>query len=1553
MSRRWDRKKRTRTKLTAQGADGSDSRNPGKTDDCSSNAFQPVPKIDRQGHSSQSDALPTYTKPVLHEDKQTSCGSYKYSNAQITAGVFNLHVHGHEFHSGQEIILSPEHFSILKEIPWNEYVIEVFHPSDEYVRSNSEDDLPCGTSTNCIGSSHSTNQNSTTNSIMNSGGTKARTDSSRRKNAFPYPSLHNQAEKDPRNHLLLEIPHNTHTLTLKGKVQVSILKEIATFFNLQPFKDVVIRFVPKNQVEAEFVEISLKDQFISRRDLWYLKRSVTGKPVSVGKNVRVHGTRWQVMDVHASKNEEQVVSGVISEHTKLSLRSKTSRVMWLIQISPELWDLANSGYMYLEILVNVVHHVLQKWIRHKVSHSLTILFFARSYYPEDETEGNESSAENAFQKSSRSLFKNENVALKKKEIQRANSQDVHHNPEIRCTTTASDRPAVASLPICVDEENRKYQDFYKVVVFDSTITDVQPLLVRLKCELNDYPRVCGWRSPKFWKNQSATTLNPQSQQNARDGVPSNAQDGNLLEAINIVLNIFDKHHIDRHLARTGQNVVIATAGNGIFKVNKQLSEITEQRMMDHGIGIDIICLSSPPLHRCPLFIFKQPVAATDPFPTTKETQDDSNITSSSQMHNNYCSCAGNQAIIKSVSQVRRSRTGSMDTLHDVHPTVTSMSFPRNQQLCKHCCRRLEKPASHVVPLWIPVTFVQDILQSHPCRLDDDLSENCDICSPMQDRCFEPLPLCRMMKKKEMIRNLKSSQLPHSLEYLLDLHHSSEDHPDFEFKSVYNSIEKIAYSDNSLHKSNQDVRFDGISAIWQVKEAQEDFLRARAPSIDLNDDDISALASLMSPNNYAPPDNTSLLQRFQRYDDQIFQHCEGKEGYFFLQTPKTPDNDRLLISPPQRPNSGAKSHGTTAVNVPHLTLGMRASTHSVADTQRRRVHHGSYCGSPGHSVAASAGSSIYENYCTEGGDQYHSHHPGNESILNEGPSPHPYSESILALSISPAALGKGALKYRNDDTNGRQSAFGSLPNAELLDHSIGLGGVYGSSYGNSYKIDGVTSDSLFRSHADLYKQLTSNHRRWSQLYNKRDPFKLVRTTFQWKSLVFPALLPLTTDYFPSPKELKAHYTESFYSITLPERDEQSGETYQDYRELVMEMIAQRFSQDFQLVTKEGISPFQNIVDGAAANEKQDSVFRLSMGHRIHEITYNQEAQTIDVKRYQQRAVALSDVDIMEYRYSLWSPVCEKFLAATQEFRKYSRSEYSWNYLDQLICGYYDEMSEVIKYKRITYCILPPPFGAEYTERFSKFHDYLKSRAGNSSTFPPIQTRVEWRAGMSTSGKNAFERVRQQVVKIPLHSNDTMTRQNWILLKLDTELSSTQCYHIELQWMVCCSSMVEDFILGLSRRAKQLSLDFLQVPAYGISPNLNMHPILCPIFIAMQDQQQQRVFESALVEHLNFCPQGLQLTPSNQFGRSEEYRIIHIEYVGWTRKRRGSYYRQYIHRVLPCYIRITQTGVIWISSCQQKLEDFQQLYAQTVQTIDSIVVASTSLEFILQAALDSSQ
>lgn len=38
---------------------------------------------------------------------------------------------------------------------------------------------------------------------------------------------------------------------------------------------------------------------------------------------------------------------------------------------------------------------------------------------------------------------------------------------------------------------------------------------------------------------------------------------------------------------------------------------------------------------------------------------------------------------------------------------------------------------------------------------------------------------------------------------------------------------------------------------------------------------------------------------------------------------------------------------------------------------------------------------------------------------------------------------------------------------------------------------------------------------------------------WKSLCQPAILPLTTDYLPTPEQLRRDYTEGFYTLMLPE------------------------------------------------------------------------------------------------------------------------------------------------------------------------------------------------------------------------------------------------------------------------------------------------------------------------------------------------------------------------------------------------------------------------------------
>ena len=47
---------------------------------------------------------------------------------------------------------------------------------------------------------------------------------------------------------------------------------------------------------------------------------------------------------------------------------------------------------------------------------------------------------------------------------------------------------------------------------------------------------------------------------------------------------------------------MVSAGAGIFKVKPNLAQITKQRMVDGGIGIDFISLSRPTVHAVPLFL---------------------------------------------------------------------------------------------------------------------------------------------------------------------------------------------------------------------------------------------------------------------------------------------------------------------------------------------------------------------------------------------------------------------------------------------------------------------------------------------------------------------------------------------------------------------------------------------------------------------------------------------------------------------------------------------------------------------------------------------------------------------------------------------------------------------------------------------------------------------------------------------------------------------------------------------------------------------------------------
>ena len=50
---------------------------------------------------------------------------------------------------------------------------------------------------------------------------------------------------------------------------------------------------------------------------------------------------------------------------------------------------------------------------------------------------------------------------------------------------------------------------------------------------------------------------------------------------------------------------VSSTGSGIFEVDWKMSQITKQRILDNGVGSDLICVGEQPLHAAPLLEFHQ------------------------------------------------------------------------------------------------------------------------------------------------------------------------------------------------------------------------------------------------------------------------------------------------------------------------------------------------------------------------------------------------------------------------------------------------------------------------------------------------------------------------------------------------------------------------------------------------------------------------------------------------------------------------------------------------------------------------------------------------------------------------------------------------------------------------------------------------------------------------------------------------------------------------------------------------------------------------------------
>jgi hypothetical protein len=273
------------------------------------------------------------------------------------------------------------------------------------------------------------------------------------------------------------------------------------------------------------------------------------------------------------------------------------------------------------------------------------------------------------------------------------------------------------------------------------------------------------------------------------------------------------------------------------------------------------------------------------------------------------------------------------------------------------------------------------------------------------------------------------------------------------------------------------------------------------------------------------------------------------------------------------------------------------------------------------------------------------------------------------------------------------------------------------------------------------------RRWEHIYPVVRPLKL---KMDWISLCHPACLPIGTDIFPSAAELAEEYQEHVYTVSPNDElvaMSQSSDAVQFTETLLKELIAQRLSQGFQLIDNSSLhnmrrsssallsaSSTEALSHGfsdSAYNQDyrsnafsmrrpaRDSAMRsnvagpystqfhhqssqsrhtqdtssmfssmphyLSMGHQIHRLVYDPVNRNVEVKRYVKKLAYSKDP--IEYKFSVWPKGRDQFEHKSVKFHYPHAALYQWNYLDHLVAGYQEEMTEALRFWRTRFILIP--------------------------------------------------------------------------------------------------------------------------------------------------------------------------------------------------------------------------------------------------------------------------
>ena len=971
----------------------------------------------------------------------------------------------------------------------------------------------------------------------------------------------------------------------------------------------------KESMAASYVEISFRDQYIGRSDMWRLKMSIIGTALHIGKKVVTPGVRGQVKDIIV--NGTSVKCGYVNDSTKTIFRSETAKYFIFIQMSKEMWEFDEDGELFFEKCINgFLPELFSRWKGIGANHVVSIVLFARVRISEIQSPIEGSSADNST-----------------------------------------------------------HRDFYRVVVDRETRSDWAQVLVPLKREFIRFQR---------------DVLEQTDASDSGFVSMSYASEGNLLEAINLALNPFDKHYVDRDLMRTGLSIVVVTPGSGFYEVHKKLCRLTWQRMIDNGVGLDLVCLSKPPLHTVPLFQF------------VSQDVDHYFVKTATNTRNN-----GNQEGTPS------NRISPVSTATEI-PTQFSSEFEsdRKSNVTNNSGIRSDRYGD--TSQTGKSTGSEKLLETmDPLFFDDPISE-----SPVS--AYYTIPNwvdCSFWKRKQ-------SQISSVI---------SEPSNNFVTRCRMYEVQMMGFMEQADSKII-------MPFLRLFPASQERKLTAEAiQTLELYDADVFAAPLLRRKEGILKAKNFDL--------DKISGEMLSDDGrQRSLRSKLSPDNNMIVHQPRSHRsrdghvNASASSETDTDV-FGTITSGMDFQNDDLvmAEHVRRAIPTSSRTSanpSPNLRPRSDSDRMLANSYKDTSYLRHHLDLPPAENIPTDGRSKtmtlndtesYSVSTSLQPIRIR-ASSTKPADRFMNIQRNSysESSSFkeGSSPSYD----ASRIFNKYSPGKSLHHFINRQTYRQNYINPCNPIKNVikqNSHIRRWEHIFPRMIMSDRDGQTTNWKSLCTPACLPLTTDFFPTPEELSELYQEYTYTVSPADDINPSEDLRQQLTKnveaLLIELISQRLAQGFQLIVAT-IQDGSHKLPGTPATEaeKARSVKRLdassvpnikkqrvvttgkhiyqatysfstttpyyvSLGDHVHRLFYDSSGNNVEIKRYIRKINY--NMDPVSYSCRIWAKNMSGYSEKTIRFTYPSLETYNWNYLDHLISGYQEEMMDALRYWRARFLLIP--------------------------------------------------------------------------------------------------------------------------------------------------------------------------------------------------------------------------------------------------------------------------